>query len=73
MAGGDGSLHAVVSVLYRRHDLARAVLGLIPLGTGNDFARGNDIPLDPAEAAAVVLDGEVAPSTCSSTRSARWS
>ena len=61
VAGGDGSLHAVVSVLYRRHDLAESVLGLIPLGTGNDFARCMDIPLDPEEAAAVLLDGEVRP------------
>lgn len=57
VAGGDGSLHAVIAALYRRHDLAKAVLGLIPLGTGNDFARGNGIPLDPEEAAQVVVDG----------------
>jgi diacylglycerol kinase (ATP) len=61
VAGGDGSLHAVVSQLHRRHDLADSVLGLIPLGTGNDFARCMDIPLDPEEAAAVLLDGEVRP------------
>lgn len=61
VAGGDGSLHAVVSALHRRHDLAESVLGLIPLGTGNDFARCMDIPLDPEEAAALLLDGEVRP------------
>jgi diacylglycerol kinase (ATP) len=61
VAGGDGSLHAVVSALHRRHDLAESVLGLIPLGTGNDFARCMDIPIDPEEAAAVLLDGEVRP------------
>ena len=44
VAGGDGSLHAVVAALYRRHDLKGAVLGLLPLGTGNDFARGNEHP-----------------------------
>jgi YegS/Rv2252/BmrU family lipid kinase len=58
VAGGDGSLHAVVKALYRRHELSDAVLGLIPLGTGNDFARGTDIPLDPEEAARLVLEGE---------------
>ena len=46
VAGGDGSLHAVVTTLYRRNDLKTAVLGILPLGTGNDFARANDIPLD---------------------------
>lgn len=61
VAGGDGSIHAVVAALHRRHDLAGSVLGLLPLGTGNDFARGNDIPLDIEEAARVVLDGRVAP------------
>ena len=46
VAGGDGSLHAVVTALYRRDDLAGTVLGLVPLGTGNDFARTIGIPLD---------------------------
>ena len=61
VAGGDGSLHAVVAALYRRNELSEAVVGLLPLGTGNDFARGNGIPLDPAEAAELVVTGEVQP------------
>ncbi|MDF1605101.1 diacylglycerol kinase family protein [Nocardioides sp. YIM 152315] len=61
VAGGDGSLHAVVAALHRRRELKDAVLGLIPLGTGNDFARGTDVPLDPEEAARVVLDGTPRP------------
>jgi diacylglycerol kinase (ATP) len=61
VAGGDGSLHAVVAALHRRHDLADSVLGLIPLGTGNDFARCMDVPLEPEDAARLVLDGEVRP------------
>nr|WP_179503850.1 diacylglycerol kinase family protein [Nocardioides daedukensis] len=61
VAGGDGSIHAVVAALHRRHELEGRVLGLIPLGTGNDFARGNDIPMDPAEAAKVVLHGTPTP------------
>src|SRR4051794_4507027 len=61
VAGGDGSLHAVFAALYRRHDLERAVLGLLPLGTGNDFARGTGIPLDPEEAAHVVVTGRPTP------------
>jgi YegS/Rv2252/BmrU family lipid kinase len=58
VAGGDGSLHAVVAALHRRNDLAEATLGLIPLGTGNDFARGTGIPLDPGDAARLLLEGE---------------
>ncbi len=59
VAGGDGSLHAVVTALHRRHELAERTLGLIPLGTGNDFARALEIPLDPAEAAAAFVSGSV--------------
>ncbi len=58
VAGGDGSMHAVVAALHRRHELAERTLGLIPLGTGNDFARALEIPLDPAEAAAALLTGK---------------
>jgi diacylglycerol kinase (ATP) len=58
VAGGDGSLHAVIAALHRRNDLKNAVLGLLPLGTGNDFARGTGIPLDIAEAARVILEGK---------------
>jgi YegS/Rv2252/BmrU family lipid kinase len=61
VAGGDGSLHAVVAALHRRHELADTVVGLVPLGTGNDFARGSGIPLDAAEAARVVVRGDVRP------------
>lgn len=61
VVGGDGSMHAVVAALHRRNDLAGSVLGLIPLGTGNDFARTVGIPLDPEEAARTLLAGEVRP------------
>jgi len=50
-AGGDGSLHLAVSRLDRAGLLDSVEVGLVPLGTGNDFARGTDLPLDPAEAA----------------------
>jgi YegS/Rv2252/BmrU family lipid kinase len=59
VAGGDGSLHAVIAALHRRHELEHAVVGLLPMGTGNDFARTLGIPLDPEEAAGVILSGEV--------------
>lgn len=55
--GGDGSVHAVVNVLHRLGQLDGRRLGLIPLGTGNDLARGLDIPLDPTAAAQVVVTG----------------
>ncbi|MDN5762039.1 MAG: diacylglycerol kinase [Microlunatus sp.] len=55
VAGGDGSLHLIASRLYERGELAGTVLGLIPLGTGNDFARGTGVPLDVEAAARVLL------------------
>ncbi len=54
VAGGDGSMHAVVTALYKRHELAGSTLGLLPMGTGNDFARGNDIPLEIEDAARLI-------------------
>jgi diacylglycerol kinase (ATP) len=61
VAGGDGSLHAVVKALHRRHELTERTLGLIPLGTGNDFARTLGIPLVAAEAAQVLVTGTPRP------------
>jgi diacylglycerol kinase (ATP) len=57
VAGGDGSLHAAVQALHDRDELASVPLGLIPLGTGNDFARSLDIPLVPADAARAIVGG----------------
>jgi diacylglycerol kinase family enzyme len=54
VAGGDGSLHLVVNRLRRMGRLDQLPVGLLPFGTGNDFARAAGIPLDPL-AAAVAL------------------
>jgi diacylglycerol kinase (ATP) len=59
VAGGDGSLHLTACRLYERAELSDTVLGLLPLGTGNDFARGTRIPLDVEEAARVIVAGLV--------------
>jgi diacylglycerol kinase family enzyme len=56
-AGGDGTLHLLVAALHARAELASRVVGLVPLGTGNDFARTVGVPLAPAAAARVVLQG----------------
>jgi len=57
--GGDGTLHALVNALYRRGELDSTVVGLVPLGTGNDFARGVGLSLEVEEAARQHLSGEV--------------
>lgn len=58
VAGGDGSMHAVVAALHRRNELASTPVALVPMGTGNDFARGAGIPLDVEEAARLAVDGQ---------------
>lgn len=61
VAGGDGSVHAVISALHRRGELHGRVLGLLPAGTGNDFARTLRISLDLEEAARQLIDGRIVP------------
>ncbi len=53
VAGGDGTIHRAVCGL----DGAPTPLGLIPMGTGNDFARGCGIPLSPDGAMRRILEG----------------
>ncbi|MGY1672225.1 diacylglycerol/lipid kinase family protein [Geodermatophilus sp. SYSU D00710] len=59
VAGGDGSVHAVVAALDRAGALDPAdPLGIVPLGTGNDLAGALGLPDDPAGAARCVLGGD---------------
>jgi len=60
-AGGDGTLNEVVHGLMDLSETARPVLGLVPLGTANDFATGCGIPHDPEEALALCMEGKATP------------
>jgi diacylglycerol kinase (ATP) len=53
--GGDGSIHTVVEGLIAGG--GQAALGIIPAGTGNDFAYGMGIPSGQAEAIDVLAAG----------------
>ncbi len=59
VAGGDGSIHEAVNGILK--SAKRIGLGVIPTGTGNDFAKAIDIDLDWREAtrtlAARIRDG----------------
>jgi len=58
-AGGDGTLNEVVNALPESD--RKIALGLIPLGTGNDFARTFDIPTDIDDAIAVIAAHHIRP------------
>lgn len=55
LGGGDGSISSVVDFLAHH----RAVLGLLPLGTANDFARTLGIPSNVAAACEAIVHGKV--------------
>src|SRR5436309_15034643 len=56
-AGGDGTLNEVIHGLMDLSTAARSVLGMMPLGTANDFATGWGIPRDPERALALCREG----------------
>ncbi|MBX5482675.1 MAG: lipid kinase [Myxococcaceae bacterium] len=55
VGGGDGTLSAVADVVAGQD----VRMGVLPLGTGNDFARSLRIPVDLEQAAAIALGGSV--------------
>jgi len=53
--GGDGTVHEVVNGLMRVPADQRPMLGVVPLGSGNDFACGVGLPANPHEALRLAL------------------
>ena len=62
-AGGDGTLSEVATTLAHRDEAAAALpsLGLVPLGTANDFASAATLPEAPLPALQLVRDVEAVP------------
>ena len=56
--GGDGTVHEVINGLMKISEEKRPVLGIVPVGSGNDFAHGIQASTKPTEALAHALDGE---------------
>lgn len=54
VAGGDGSVHELANGLLAAE--SEVPFGLIPLGTGNDFAKAAEIPLDWETATRLLAD-----------------
>lgn len=56
VAGGDGTLNEVLNGIAEvPGGFERVTFGLLPLGTGNDFAAAINVPVDPAAALDVLL------------------
>lgn len=58
-AGGDGTINEVVNGMAEQE--YRPKLGVIPVGTTNDFARALHIPRDIAAAAEIIAKGDTIP------------
>lgn len=54
VAGGDGSVHEAVNGILRSD--SNTALGVIPVGTGNDFAKACSIPLHWEDATRLLAD-----------------
>lgn len=57
LGGGDGTLNIAAAGLVD----AGLPLGVLPLGTANDFARTVGIPPDPVKAASLIVTGALSP------------
>ncbi len=55
--GGDGTVHEVVNGLMQADPGRRPRLGVVPLGSGNDFSAGIGVPPDPAAAVRRIFKG----------------
>ncbi|OGO43646.1 MAG: hypothetical protein A2Z04_02020 [Chloroflexi bacterium RBG_16_57_9] len=57
--GGDGTIHEIVNGLFQAAgDGVAGTLGIVPLGSGNDFVKILDIPGDPVSACRHLFRGK---------------
>ncbi len=56
--GGDGTVHEIVNGLMQLPAAQRPRLGVVPMGSGNDFAHMVGMKLKPSEALWQVLNGQ---------------
>jgi diacylglycerol kinase (ATP) len=61
VAGGDGTLNEALNGVARADALSAVTFGVIPLGTGNDFASALGLPEDVEGALEVLLEGAPVP------------
>lgn len=58
--GGDGAIHEVLNGIYSQTEVnpSEVTVGLIPVGSGNDWARLHRIPHDGEKAAGLIAEAE---------------
>jgi YegS/Rv2252/BmrU family lipid kinase len=56
--GGDGTVHEVVNGIMQVPEHKRPVLGVVPVGSGNDFAHGIGATMESDKALRRALDGD---------------
>ena len=58
-AGGDGTLHHVVNGAMKQHMVPTSdlTIAMIPSGTGNDWIKSHDIPMDAAKCMDIMKQG----------------
>lgn len=56
--GGDGTVHEVINGLMQIPEHKRPVLGIVPVGSGNDFAHAIGLPTKPDVALVHALNGK---------------
>ena len=56
--GGDGTVHEIINGIMRLPENKRPVLGVVPVGSGNDFAHAIGVPKEADRALAHALEGE---------------
>ena len=66
--GGDGTVHEVVNGLMQVPQATRPALGIVPLGSGNDFAHILGLPTVPGEALLSAVSGQPHPLDIGSVR-----
>ena len=59
--GGDGTVHEVVNGLMQIPEKKRPIFGIVPVGSGNDFAHAIGLPAKPDVALVHALRGEPRP------------
>jgi len=59
--GGDGTVHEIINGLMQLPEEKRPVLGVVPVGSGNDFSHALGVPRQPDHALSLALHGTASP------------